>query len=79
MNWISIKDQPAPLETPMLVTDGEHILCCRFELWPNGKVLECIAHNVIADEHLGTRPYHEYEWPERTTHWMLLPELPPQS
>jgi hypothetical protein len=79
MNWISVKDQPPPLDTPMLVTDGKHILCCYFDLWPNKKVLECIAHNVISDEHLPFRQYGSFEWPEVTTHWMLLPELPSQN
>jgi hypothetical protein len=79
MNWISVKDQPPPLDTPMLVTDGEHILCCYFHLWRNMKVLECIAHNVNGYEHLPFMQHGSFEWPEETTHWMPLPELPSQS
>jgi hypothetical protein len=83
MNWISVKDQKPPVNTPMLVTDGKHILCCRFRLWINAwsnkAHMECEAHNVIADEHLGVLPYGEYGWPKRTTYWMPLPELPSQN
>lgn len=81
MNWISVKDQKPPLNTPMLVTDGKNIVCCRFELWINASTnkshLECRAHNVLTDDkNIGVIPYGEFGWPKRTTHWMPLPELP---
>lgn len=77
MNWISVKEQPAPLNEPMLITDGKHILCCHFECFNIQKgTLECIAHNVNAHEDLPFMQYGTYEWPRKTTHWMPLPKPP---